>query len=88
MHLQISYIVITILLYYTIASRFIPSGVVRENVAPNATSLFRLVHRHQPLHTCPPWGPHAFDVTFLQYLLYCVFKGQPKSPSTNIVIKF
>ena len=63
-----------------IASRCFPSGVVRENRAPNATAstyLFRLVHCHQSLHTCSPGG-HAFNVTFLQYLPYCVFKGQPR----------
>ena len=42
-------------IYYTIlASRFILSGVVRENGAPNATVstyLFRLVHCHQRLYT-------------------------------------
>ena len=42
---------------------FVSSGVVRENGAPNAsvsTYLFHLLHCHQPLHTCPPGGPHAF----------------------------
>ena len=56
---------------YNLTSRFIPSGVVRENGAPNATVatyLFRLVHCHEPLHKYPPGGPRAFYMTFLQYL--------------------
>ena len=75
----------TLLLLLT--SRFIPSGVVRENGAPSATVstyLFRLFHCHQPLHTCPPGGPRALYVTFLQYLWHCVFEGQPRPPPTSL----
>ena len=69
-----------------LTSRFFPKGEVRENDAPNATVstyLFRFVHSHQPLHTCPPGSPRAFYMTFLQYLLYCVFKCQPRSLLTT-----
>ena len=52
------------------------------------TYLFRLVHCHQPLHTCPPGSPHAFYVTFLQYLWYCVFEGQPRSPNIYLTTHF
>ena len=54
-----------------LTSRFISSGVVRENRAPSvtiSTYLFGLVRCHQPLYKCPPGGPHAFYMTFLQYL--------------------
>ena len=40
-----------------------PSWVIRENAVPNATVstyFLRLVHCHQPLHTCPPGGSSFF----------------------------
>ena len=50
--------------------------------------LFHLVHCHQPLHTCPPGGPHAFYVTFLDYLGHFAYEGQSRSLSTSLTAQF
>ena len=53
-----------------------------------STYLFRLVHCHQPLHTCSPGGPHASYMTFPQCLWYRVFEGQSRSPPTSLTTHF
>lgn len=68
-----------------LASYCLPSGVIREAESERQRSLHS-VHCHQPLDTCPPGGPRAFYVTFLQYIWYCEF--QPRSPPISLTAHF